>query len=80
MPACSASTDATDDRPEQGAFSEAELKFLVSYLDDYRTAVSSASHGGKKKWVKSKPYVDFVKEFKSDQPGGPNLASLLTVL
>ena len=70
----------TMERPAQQAFNNAEQDFLKKFIDEYMNAESSnTKKGTKKKWVKEHVYYKYIAEFKSDEPGGPNLSSLFEV-
>lgn len=75
------------ERPEQGKFSKDEANFLSRHLPAYEalcrqlaeTATGSQGKsvkGVKKNWVLTKVFPEFVKEYSSDQNGGPQLQSL----
>ena len=68
------------EHPAQQTFTENEQTFLQKYLDDYLAAEPSNNKKGDKKcWVKMHVYYDYITEFKSDGPSGPNLSSLFEV-
>jgi hypothetical protein len=68
------------EHPAQQTFTENEQTFLQKYLDDYLVAEpSNNKKGDKKHWVKMHVYYDYITEFKSDEPSGPNLSSLFEV-
>lgn len=76
------------ERPKQGKFSEAETDFLKSNLPAYEALCHQLEgkgtrpqsiRGPKKVWVLSEIYPKFVREFSSDQDGGPQLSSLKEV-
>jgi hypothetical protein len=86
-----ASMTPPPERTEQGRFSEPEINFLKTYLPVYEALCHQLAEkatgpkgtgsvkGQKKDWVLSKVFPEFVKEFSSDQKGGPQLQSLQTV-
>ncbi len=77
--------------PEQGRFSKDEINFLGTYLSAYEALCHQLAEkatgpngkesikGLKKDWVLENVFPTFVKEFSSDQTGGPQLQSLQTV-
>jgi hypothetical protein len=79
------------ERPEQGKFSKDETNFLKTYLPAYESLCHQLAEkatgpkgtglvkGDKKDWVLSKVFPEFVKQFSSDQNGGPQLQSLQKV-
>jgi len=79
------------ERPEQGKFSKDETNFLKTHLPAYEALCHQLAEratgpkgtgsvkGQKKDWVLSTVFPEFVKEFSSDQIGGPQLQSLQTV-
>jgi hypothetical protein len=79
------------ERPEQGKFSNNETNFLKAHLPAYEALCQQIAEkatgpkgtglvkGRKKDWVLSKVFPEFVKQFLSDQSGGPQLQSLQTV-
>lgn len=79
------------ERPEQGRFSKDETTFLKTHLPAYEALCHQLAEkaagpkgtglvkGSKKAWVLSKVFPEFVKQFLSDQNGGPQLQSLQTV-
>jgi len=79
------------DRPEQGKFSEDETNFLKTHLPAYGALChqlgehatgprgTGSVKGCKTDWVISKVFPEFVKQFSSDQNGGPQLQSLQAV-
>jgi hypothetical protein len=79
----------SQERPEQGKFSKEEAEFLKTHLPAYgalchqleeqATGPTKAVKGRKKDWVLAKVFPEFVKQFSSDQDGGPQLQSLQTV-
>jgi hypothetical protein len=72
--------EPTTERPAQQTFTEIEQKFLQNFLDDYLAAESSnTKKGDKKRWVKDHVYYNYVAEYNSDGPSGPNLSSLYKV-
>ena len=74
------------ERPKQGKFSKEETDFLKTQLPAYgalhhqleEQEVGSVK-GRKKDWILSEVYPKFVKQFLSDQNGGPQLQSLQAV-
>jgi hypothetical protein len=76
------------ERPKQGKFSKEEVDFLKTHLPAYEalchqleeqeTGLGSVK-GCKKSWILSEVYPKFVKQFLSDQNGGPQLQSLREV-
>jgi hypothetical protein len=79
------------ERPEQGKFSKDETNFLKTHLPAYESLCHQLAEkatgpkgiglvkGHKKDWVLSKVFPEFVKQFSSDQNGGPQLQSLQKV-
>jgi hypothetical protein len=79
------------ERPEQGKFGEAETNFLKTHLPAYGALCDTVAKkatgprgtgsvkGCKKEWILSKVFPEFVKQFSSDQDGGPQLQSLQAV-
>jgi len=79
------------ERPEQGKFSKDETTFLKTHLPAYEALCHQLAEkaagpkgtclvkGCKKAWVLSKVFPEFIKQFSSDQNGGPRLQSLQTV-
>jgi hypothetical protein len=79
------------ERPEQGKFSKDETNFLSTHLPAYEALCHQLAEkatgpkgigsikGLKKDWVLTKVFPEFVKEFSSDQNGGPQLQSLQAV-
>jgi hypothetical protein len=78
-------------RHEQGKFSKDETDFLKSHLPAYGVLCQQLAKqatgprgtglvkGSKKDWVLTKVYPEFVKQYSSDQNGGPQLQSLQAV-
>ena len=78
-------------RPAQGKFSKEETDFLKRHLPDYEALChhltkqatgprgTGSVKGLKKDWILSEVYSEFVKQFSSDQNGGPQLQSLQAV-
>jgi hypothetical protein len=78
-------------RPLQGRFDQKQKKFLNSHLPAYHEYYKSQAEkgtgvrgirgikGNKREWVLNNVYPDFAREFKSDGPEGPNIASLKDV-
>lgn len=70
------------EHPEQGKFSKDEANFLSRHLPAYEALcrqlaeTATGSKGVKKDWVLTKVFPEFVKEYSSDQNGGPQLQSL----
>jgi hypothetical protein len=79
------------ERPEQGKFSKDETNYLKTHLPAYEAFChqladkatgpkgTGSVKGCKKDWVISKVFPEYVKQFSSDQEGGPQLQSLQTV-
>jgi hypothetical protein len=77
------------ERPEQGKFNVAETTFLKAHLPAYgalcqqlteqATRETGSLKGRKKDWILSNVFPIFVKQFSSDQNGGPQLQSLQAV-
>jgi len=79
------------ERPEQGKFNREETNFLKTYLPAYEALCQQLSKQGtgskkiasvkglKKDWVISKVFPEYVKQFSSEQNGGPQLQSLQAV-
>lgn len=79
------------ERPGQGKFGKEEIDFLKTHLPAYGALCQSIAakatgprgtgsvKGWKKEWILSKVFPAFVKQFSSDQDGGPQLESLETV-
>ena len=79
------------ERPEQGKFSKDETDFLKTHLPAYESLCHQLAEqatgpkgmgsvkGRKKDWVLSRVFPEFVKQFSSNQNGGPQLQSLQTV-
>ncbi len=78
------------ERPEQGKFSKKETDFLCTHLPAFEALCRQLAEtatgpngksikGVKKNWVLTNVYPEFVKEFSSDQDGGPQLQSLQNV-
>jgi hypothetical protein len=79
------------ERPEQGKFSKDETTFLSTQLPAYEALYHQLAEkargpkgtgsikGLKKDWVLTKVFPEFVKEFMSDQNGGPQLQTLQAV-
>src|SRR5258705_5793121 len=73
------------ERPEQGRFSKDERAFLSTHLPAYQALCHQLAgregsiKGLKKDWVLKNVFPTFVKEFSSDQIGGPQLQSLQAV-
>jgi hypothetical protein len=75
-------------RPGQGRFSKEEADFLKTHLPAYETLCHQLREqargprgtklvkGRKKDWVLAKVFPLFVRQFSSDQNGGPQLQSL----
>lgn len=78
-------------RPEQGKFGKEETDFLKTCLPAYGALCDSLAKqatgprgtglvkGCKKDWILSNVFPQFVKQFSSDQNGGPQMHSLQTV-
>jgi hypothetical protein len=78
-------------RPEQGKFSKEETIFFKTHLPAYAALCQELGkqatgprgtglvRGRKKEWILSKVFPEFVKQFLSDQNGGPQLQSLQDV-
>ena len=78
-------------RPEQGKFSKEETDFFKTHLPAYAALCQELRkhatgprgtglvRGRKKEWILSKVFPEFVKQFSSDQNGGPQLQSLQDV-
>ena len=79
------------ERPEQGKFSIEEIIFLKTHLPAFGALCQQLAEqatgprgtgvikGRKKDWILSKVFPEFVKQFSSDQSGGPQLQSLQAV-
>ena len=79
------------EHPEQGRFSKDERAFLSTHLPAYQALCHQLAgkatgpkgkgsiKGLKKDWVLKNVFPTFVKEFSSDQIGGPQLQSLQAV-
>ena len=79
------------ERPEQGKFSKDERAFLSTHLPAYQALCHQLAgkatgpkgkgsiKGAKKDWILKNVFPTFVKEFSSDQIGGPQLQSLQAV-
>jgi hypothetical protein len=79
------------EHPEQGKFSKEERAFLSTHLPAYQALCHQLAgkatgpkgkvliKGVKKDWVLKNVFPTFVKEFSSDQNGGPQLQSLQAI-
>jgi hypothetical protein len=79
------------ERLEQGKFNKEETDFLKRHLPAYEVLCrqlgkqatgpkgTGAVKGRKKDWIISKVFPEYVKQFLSDQDGGPQLFSLQAV-
>jgi hypothetical protein len=84
-------TNLQTERPEQAKFSKEETEFLKTHLPAYEVLChelgkqatgprgTGAVKGCKKDWILSNVFSEFVKQFSSDQNGGPQLQLLQAV-
>jgi len=83
---------STEDRPDQGKFDQDQIKFLKTFLDDYKAygeELAAKGSGGakglkgvkgsKKEWILKRMYPAYVKHFNITESGGPNLQTLKDV-
>ncbi|GLB38913.1 hypothetical protein LshimejAT787_0600750 [Lyophyllum shimeji] len=73
-------------RPEQKAFTRPQREHLMKHMPEYATYVAGLQGKGprrlagvkgcKSQWVMDNVYQGYVQEFKCEEEGGPNLASL----
>ena len=78
-------------RPEQGKFNKEETNFFKTHLPAYGALCKELSkqatgprgtglvRGRKKEWILAEVFPEFIKQFSSDQNGGPQLQSLQEV-
>jgi len=84
-------SNSTEDRPDQGKFDHNQIKFLKTFLDDYKACGEELAakgsgakglkgvKGSKKEWILKHVYPAYVKHFDIAASGGPNLQTLKDV-